>query len=647
MRKVFRKYIIIIFGISIFFTIFLTSWWSYRNIISQEREIFKNISEHLKFNIEAWEKEREIFEEGLKKDYLLKAKLFREYIKYSPQIIDDVEKLNEIRELLAVNEVHVVDESGSIVGSSIPNYIGFNLNSDERLEDFIELLNSEDDRQYIFQQFEDMIKENGKPKYYLAMKRIDDDGIVQIGLFPRRLLAYRKNNIFDIGLDRTPVAEGNAIFILNKVDSSLLGGVYGKNLEVKEYIKDNSKDILEKILLNDKYIKILDKKYYVMYDEYKNYLIVRAVREGNLYREYLISVSLISISMLTILLILIFSLKKIIDRKILLEIEKVTKGLDKISQGNLNYSLEESNILEINKIVQAINSVIDFFSETSDKFEKIVKSLRIPVGMFFYLSDLNYLSISENIRELLKISNEKWKELKNDKSLWLSYLESLKKTNEEEEVCQLEDGNYVRVVLSKNLLTEEYFGIVQDVTKEEIHKKEILEKLEQTSQIAQKDYLTGVLKKEVGIVEVEKRLENSEGVFLIFDLDNFKKVNDTFGHNEGDSVLVEFANTLKEVFGEEAIISRMGGDEFSIFMDKKISLEEIDEILKKTFIRLEEKLKKYITECNFSMSIGGVILDKKYFSYEEIYHQADKGLYKAKRRGKKQYYIYNKESNKE
>ncbi len=56
----------------------------------------------------------------------------------------------------------------------------------------------------------------------------------------------------------------------------------------------------------------------------------------------------------------------------------------------------------------------------------------------------------------------------------------------------------------------------------------------------------------------------SYGYFYIFDLDNFKQVNDIFGHVRGDEILIQFSNILTKVFVNDAIIGRLGGDEFAV-----------------------------------------------------------------------------------
>lgn len=119
-------------------------------------------------------------------------------------------------------------------------------------------------------------------------------------------------------------------------------------------------------------------------------------------------------------------------------------------------------------------------------------------------------------------------------------------------------------------------------------------------------------------------------VFLYSDLDGFKKINDKFGHQEGDKVLIEVANILKKTFRESDIIARVGGDEFVLLglIDSEINTEILTD-------RLQERLRLHNERGNFpykvSMSIGGISYDvDNSLSVQELLSRADKLMYEQK-----------------
>ena len=131
------------------------------------------------------------------------------------------------------------------------------------------------------------------------------------------------------------------------------------------------------------------------------------------------------------------------------------------------------------------------------------------------------------------------------------------------------------------------------------------------------------------MLNIGKRIEKRI-VLLFADLDGFKKINDEFGHKEGDKVLKAVAGILKETFRESDIIARVGGDEFVLL--GLLNLVISPEILE---ARLQEKLRLHNERGKFpyiiSMSIGGVSYDlNKSLSIQELLNKADKLMYKQK-----------------
>lgn len=144
---------------------------------------------------------------------------------------------------------------------------------------------------------------------------------------------------------------------------------------------------------------------------------------------------------------------------------------------------------------------------------------------------------------------------------------------------------------------------------------------------AERDLLTNLYNRITFENLTERALSQKQtGYFMMLDLDNFKLVNDTYGHEQGDILLQSFANILKSIF-DDSIISRIGGDEFAILisgdMDQQSLFEKAKTILSKTAdLPIDPALA-------FSCSIG-ILSIKGKNSFSELYKQADKALYLAK-----------------
>ena len=130
---------------------------------------------------------------------------------------------------------------------------------------------------------------------------------------------------------------------------------------------------------------------------------------------------------------------------------------------------------------------------------------------------------------------------------------------------------------------------------------------------------------------------NTSGLFSIFDVDDFKIVNDLFGHITGDQLLKKISHVVSESISEEDVFGRLGGDEFVLYLKG-----DFDDCLTH-FISIMEKLKFNYFENDRKISItcsaGVAKIKGRRTSFTELYESADAALYDAKRSGKSTYKI--------
>ncbi len=158
------------------------------------------------------------------------------------------------------------------------------------------------------------------------------------------------------------------------------------------------------------------------------------------------------------------------------------------------------------------------------------------------------------------------------------------------------------------------------------------------------DALTKIYNKgatEAKIIEIlNSSTQNDSHSLLIIDLDNFKTLNDTFGHLYGDEVLKDVAKTLKGLFRSDDIVGRIGGDEFFIFIKNSNSLEKTKERANIICQSLNKIYKKDGLEVEISSSIGIASFPANAKTFTELYKNADTALYAAKNNGKNKYMIF-------
>lgn len=163
---------------------------------------------------------------------------------------------------------------------------------------------------------------------------------------------------------------------------------------------------------------------------------------------------------------------------------------------------------------------------------------------------------------------------------------------------------------------------------------------------ADTDLLTGLYNKGATEQRIRAYIEehpDEQALLFVFDIDNFKKINDTMGHAFGDEVLRSLGHQIQAYFRVSDIIGRTGGDEFMIFLK---GIKDTQTILKEAQ-KLEYFFDNFQTgeyvKYSATASIGAAVFPTDAADYESLYKTADKALYTAKQRGKNQLVFYNEE----
>ncbi|AMW29760.1 putative bifunctional diguanylate cyclase/phosphodiesterase [Arthrospira platensis] len=186
-----------------------------------------------------------------------------------------------------------------------------------------------------------------------------------------------------------------------------------------------------------------------------------------------------------------------------------------------------------------------------------------------------------------------------------------------------------------------YLAIQRDVTERQNQQNRLIYE-------ANHDSLTGLYNRGYFRTELQKAIDRTQDSqdylfgLLFMDLDRFKLINDSFGHQAGDQLLIEIGDRLQSCIRPQDILSRWGGDEFAILIDDIQDLSEISQLthkiqqtIKKPILLGEENL-----ETVTSLSIGIALSSMGYNCSEDMLRDADTALYRAKERGKGSYAIF-------
>lgn len=193
-------------------------------------------------------------------------------------------------------------------------------------------------------------------------------------------------------------------------------------------------------------------------------------------------------------------------------------------------------------------------------------------------------------------------------------------------IYQSQATNCVRIISYVKNIEEEkraYHRLVEKATLDQM--TGLLNK------ISTKDIVVGLLKKHA----------DESNIILMIDIDNFKHINDSYGHNVGDEVIIGICQIIKNNFRDTDIIGRMGGDEFLVYLREKLNYDDIEVRVTQLLSEVQKfslnSLNHTITDITVSIGIVNTFGNE---NFDQLYHYADSAMYKAKAKGKNQYYVY-------
>lgn len=194
------------------------------------------------------------------------------------------------------------------------------------------------------------------------------------------------------------------------------------------------------------------------------------------------------------------------------------------------------------------------------------------------------------------------------------------------------DGEYnwyrsqYKAILSPDGQSVRLIGTLTDISMQIDREQELRKQ-------AQQDPLTGLYNR-AGVKLINARLEQiSRGILFMLDLDDFKSVNDTYGHMAGDRLLTAIGGVLRETFRTDDIVARVGGDEFVAFMsgsDSRVTAEQKgQELLERVRALRVDGVDRRVT-----VSVGAASAPALGRSYEALSLAADEAMYQVKHSGK-------------
>lgn len=632
MQKIFRKSmryvligsVLIIFVISMIVSVTLVK--------TQKTKEFNRKIDQIITITENNKREIASIKENLNADYLTRARAAAYVVENNADILENVLELKKLVKLLDVDEVHIIDENGVIIYSSVPKYVGIDFHDGRQTRAFLPILESDNKECCVIQEAVPNFAEN-KIMKYVGVARKDRKGIVQIGLEPVRLLEAQERNTYQYIFSRFPTGTGEEFFVIDSKSRELIGDSEGDEFlgwDVEEQVPlEELKNCEEGAFRQQKQ----GEEQFIVTREYKGELIGASISTKVLYSELWKTVVLILVCVLSVELYAVLFINLLIKNKIIKGIHGILGELEEITNGNLDTVVDIGGNPEFEELSGGINSMVKSIVHSTDRLTKIIDSSGIALAAFEWQNNMSGVFVTSGLRELLKLSEEETTELSKNPVLFYQKIQQIMKSpiEGETDIFKMDKYCYVRIHLSGE--ETGYLGVVTDVSRAIKEKKRM--KYENVH-----DQLTGLRRYQDFKQKAEKILTEKPSqevcAVIMMDLDGFKSINDTYGHGVGDEYLKEFAWFMKNLPEEHWLISRRSGDEFCMighgYAKRGELLQELEQFwnnLKQNEIGILKKFKGYIR-----VSGGIAWADHSETDVDKLLWEADEALYQAKKNHK-------------
>lgn len=630
MQKIFTKYISFVVMVALLM-IFGMNWGV------QEHNARKQMVENSKIKLgqiaqtlETNEVELKSLKESLSEDYLTRAYAFAYIIKQNPDVLNSQEELTRIAQLLNVDELHVIDENGILYAGSIPRYFGMDFNSTDQTREFLDILDQPDS--YLVQE----IRPNGyeqKVFQYIGVARQDKKGIVQVGMAPTRMLEAQSRNQLDYILDRVPLDNESTLFAVDQATGEILSHsdelLKGKQMKELGFTEENLQNFQD-----GAFTKSDGQKKFCVVSEYDGLILGVSQTTKALYSERNWQILLTYIFLVFVSIVLILVINRLLKKQIVNGIHRIMHDLSQITEGDLNTVVKVDNNPEFAQLSSGINKMVQGILDATVKVSKVIDIVDLPIGVFEFGGESNRVMATDRLRMVMGWSEEEAEKLYAGKELFTEVIERLMDHAEEGEtdIYQLfySPGKWVKIQMNSD--ENKTFGVATEVTEDMLEKRKIQRERDY-------DSLTGLCNIGVFKKEVEECLEEGSpecAAVIMMDLDNFKGINDNYGHDWGDEYLRICGRHLKRFNGAHGIAARRSGDEFCIFLHHYSSREEITDRIKEFYDAIHDEpiLFPDGSSQTLKISAGLAWYGDKLLSCSLLLKAADYALYDSKNSGR-------------
>ena len=628
MKELLRRRIgLIIFGamlLSLVLNFALQTYIARTEMTEDSHMLFKQVENVIKNNVH----EQDLVKQEFQDNCLTKALIAADYLERNPESLRDLNVLRRYSLTLDVDEIHIFNAEGKIIAGTIPKYYGMTFNDGLQMSYFLPML--QDKNLHMYQDIFPNTAEK-RQMIYAAVWMPDGSAIVQVGMHPKRYLDIVERNDISAVFKNILVDE-TTTFVAVDVESWRIVGSTNQHLVNQQFtaigfepndIIEGRTGVLRSINGMSSYAVFSNNKVN------KHLVLCRFVNNTDLYQNAIAN-SLLLLLYLIVLAIIILRLTNVFLRKEIVDsIDHINSDLSKITKGNLDVRLDIANLPEFAKLSHNINGMVDTLLDVTSKMFIMCRKANLPLGIYEYYASMDRVVATKNVSRLLHITEDDFQSLLADKTLFEKKLDDIRShlVNKERNIYKIPWAEaYVRLEFAEH--KKGSIGIIVDKTSDFLEKQA----LEHERDV---DIMTGLYTRRKLYYEMQKLFAVPEkvgkAVLVFVDANGLKKINDTYGHEAGDSYLCKIADTLALNIPGNSLACRFGGDEFLAFMygfSDDAALEQAIAELREAMANCHMTIND--TDVAVSASIGVAYYGTDGCSLNELIKNADARMYQDK-----------------
>ena len=579
------------------------------------------------------EKELNEVREEYKRRCLDNAEVIAQILEADSGLLYNSSELQELARRMEVDEIHVIDTKGCIFSGTKPEYYGYTLDSGEQIGFFKSMLS--DKSLKLVQDITENTVES-RPMQYSAVWNESGTFIVQVGMEQVNVKKATEKNELSYIFSLFRVNPEANYYAIDEKSGMIIAST---NLDTVGKKYNEVGFLLEKIQWDGDgfHAKINGVNSFCVFKKLDDTYIGRVVSSKNVYGRVPIVALELFLCLIIIVVILAKEVSRHMNKYVVGEIGEMKARLKSIAEGNLEENVNIRSSVEFSELSDYINSMVRSLLENNTKMSYVLKKTNLNIGVYEYNAQMKNVSMTGDVTGLLSLGEDAM--VPTQVSHFAEYVNEVRKHTVEDEagIYQTCDKPEKYIRLAENTRGEDTFGVIIDVTTEVIRRR----KIEVERDI---DTLTGLYNRRGLDTRLTKLFAEPDklghSAVVMIDADGLKEINDTYGHEIGDIYLKEIAEIIHHTGVRESVVSRMGGDEFVLFLYGYSSREELHNVIQE----LEEKQSGCCVYHNgdlavslrFSMGYSYVTADK---TYSQLLKDADGKMYCNKTERKKYNFI--------